>query len=394
MANDKIVTGSTLAYFKRKQDEFNTGKFAGKAYEEKVNTLETKVDGIEAGAQVNVIEKIKMNKEELDIVNKTVDLGTIATSEALEELEERVDTAEGNITTLQSDMTTAKSDIATAKSDITTLKTEVGTTPVAEQIQSAIATEISRADAAIATAKGEAITASTVIVEKLAEAESGFAATYIVKQNGTKVGASINIPKDFLVKSGSVKTCTQDDDPVEGYKVGDKYIDFVINTKEGTGTESHIYILVKELVDVYTAGEGIDISSSNVISIKTGVIPTIDSMNTAISTAVSVEETRATNKETELATSIAGKQDTLVAGTNISIAADGKTISATDTIYTHPVGDAPSKTLGLYKISTDSTSHVASTDTVAYSDLPITAENLRSTLEVVTTSEIDGMFTQ
>lgn len=41
---------------------------------------------------------------------------------------------------------------------------------------------------------------------------------------------------------------------------------------------------------------------------------------------------------TETDTLLSGKQDTLIAGTNIQIAADGKTISATDTTYTHFTG--------------------------------------------------------
>lgn len=42
--------------------------------------------------------------------------------------------------------------------------------------------------------------------------------------------------------------------------------------------------------------------------------------------------------ESQVDTLLSGKQDTLIAGTNISIAADGKTISATDTTYTHFTG--------------------------------------------------------
>lgn len=42
--------------------------------------------------------------------------------------------------------------------------------------------------------------------------------------------------------------------------------------------------------------------------------------------------------ESEVDTLLAGKQDTLIAGSNIQIAADGKTISATDTTYTHFTG--------------------------------------------------------
>lgn len=105
---------------------------------------------------------------------------------------------------------------------------------------------------------------SEYTMEKQSTAETGYLATYKLLKDGSQVGDSINIPKDFLVKSGSVKTCTQDDDPVEGYKVGDKYIDLVINTKDSSGTDEHLYILVKDLVDNYTAGNGINITSNKV----------------------------------------------------------------------------------------------------------------------------------
>jgi len=49
---------------------------------------------------------------------------------------------------------------------------------------------------------------------------------------------------------------------------GDKYIDIVVNVKEGTATDEHIYLNVKDLVDVYTAGDGIIVDSSNVIKIN------------------------------------------------------------------------------------------------------------------------------
>lgn len=89
----------------------------------------------------------------------------------------------------------------------------------------------------------------TVTVEEQATAESGFLKTYIVKQNNTQVGAKINIPKDFLVKSASVKSATIQNQPVDGLTVGAKYIDFVINTKDGTGTDEHIYIKLSDIID-------------------------------------------------------------------------------------------------------------------------------------------------
>lgn len=111
---------------------------------------------------------------------------------------------------------------------------------------------------------------SVVTVEKAATAEAGFIATYEIKQGGKKVGVSINIPKDYLVKSGELKTVTKADDPYEGAKVGDKYIDFVVNTKDGSGDESHIYLPVNDLVDVYKA-DGSTLSldtSTNTFSVK------------------------------------------------------------------------------------------------------------------------------
>lgn len=94
----------------------------------------------------------------------------------------------------------------------------------------------------------QSLDSKTVTVEKLATSESGYLSSYVVKQNGTQVGNTINIPKDFLVKSGSVKTVITANSPVSGYSAGDRYIDFVINTKDNSGTDEHMYILVSDLV--------------------------------------------------------------------------------------------------------------------------------------------------
>ena len=108
----------------------------------------------------------------------------------------------------------------------------------------------------------QSLDSKTVTVEKQATAESGYIATYHVKQNGTKVGASINIPKDYLVKSATVGTVSTVDTPVIGYKVGDKYLDFVINTKDSSGTDEHLYVLVSDLIDTYTAGSGLTLTNN------------------------------------------------------------------------------------------------------------------------------------
>lgn len=118
-------------------------------------------------------------------------------------------------------------------------------------------------------------TADTYKVEEAVTAESGYLKTYVLNRyaNGDETGTAvecgkINIPKDYLVKSAEIKEATTADDPYTGAKVGDKYIDFVINVKSGTATDEHVYLPVNELVDAYTAGNGIDISATNEISVK------------------------------------------------------------------------------------------------------------------------------
>ena len=68
----------------------------------------------------------------------------------------------------------------------------------------------------------------------------------------------INVPKDMVVESGSVKTCTEADMPVQGYEVGDKYIDLVIANK----ADAHIYINVKDLVSNTANGISYDNTES------------------------------------------------------------------------------------------------------------------------------------
>lgn len=109
-----------------------------------------------------------------------------------------------------------------------------------------------------------------VTVEKLSTAETGYLSSYVIKQNDVQVGATINIPKDYLVKSAATHTVSTVNTPVTGYQVGDVYIDFVINTKDNSGTDEHLYLLVSDLIDEYTADESTLTLSSNTFSVKDG----------------------------------------------------------------------------------------------------------------------------
>lgn len=165
-----------------------------------------------------------------------------------------------------------------------------------------------------------------------ASPDTGMVATYQLFKNDTAVGDKINIPKDFLVKSVTLETCTVADVPVEGYVPGDKYIDFVINTKEGDGQATHLYLLVNDLVDVYTGGNGIDITSGVVSVVATdgievgasGVGIKIDATNanglavTSAGLKIGVASASSTGALTSADwTTFNGKQDALAAGTGI-----------------------------------------------------------------------------
>lgn len=124
-----------------------------------------------------------------------------------------------------------------------------------------------------------------VTLEQQAIADVGYFATYVLKQGGIAVGDKLQIPKDYLVKSVSIKECIVDDDPVPGYKVGDYYFDFVFNTKDSGETDTHEYLLANVLKDVYHADNVTLIENNNTFAVKTkGISPTYlsDDVNTKL----------------------------------------------------------------------------------------------------------------
>lgn len=128
-----------------------------------------------------------------------------------------------------------------------------------------------------------------VTISKQTTAESGYVATYVIAQGGTDLSTKINIPKDYLVKSGEVKTAAAADLSTlgQGYTAGDKYIDFVINTKDNDGTDEHIYINVKDLVEdtTYTADESTLTLTNGQFAIKSAGVDTAQIKDSAVTTA-------------------------------------------------------------------------------------------------------------
>ena len=154
------------------------------------------------------------------------------------------------------------------------------------------------------------------------ELEPGdFAAIYHLTKDGEDIGEAINIAKDQLLKSVEVKVCTEKDVPIEGLEIGDKYLDFTFIVEKGE--EVHRYIAIKDMVKPYTAGEGIVITSDNVITFDQEVIASVEYVDASISDTMNfiIQERDAERAgriagDELLAADIAKKVDKQVSGTN------------------------------------------------------------------------------
>lgn len=112
---------------------------------------------------------------------------------------------------------------------------------------------------ALAELEEELTEALTVTLESSDDPD--YAKVYTLKQGGNTIG-TINIPKDIVIKDGSL---------VHGYWSGDTFTEDEegpdVAIKLVLNNDDVIYINAKDLIDTYTAGDGISLEN-NVISIK------------------------------------------------------------------------------------------------------------------------------
>lgn len=191
---------------------------------------------------------------------------------------------------------------------------------------------------------------STLSLKKVATPATGMASQYqLVGKDGTTVlGVSIDIPKDQFLKSAEfIASATEADKTIDSSViVGDPYLKFIFQT---TGADTTTYVSVKKLVDVYVAGNGINVTS-NTISIKIDAsgesfltVGTnglkLSGVQTAIDTAVTVEKNRAEGVESGLRTDV----DSKLSG----ITANDASVTVNNTTATNPkLNVAISKTDG------------------------------------------------
>ena len=104
---------------------------------------------------------------------------------------------------------------------------------------------------------------------KRIDATPGFNSSYALVCNGEIVGDVIDIPNDYVLKSGNVSSVSQEDKQPGGkfynnpaFLVNDPYLNLV----EYNGVEEkNIYIPLKDLASIYTYGKGINITKDSTI---------------------------------------------------------------------------------------------------------------------------------
>ena len=218
-----------------------------------------------------------MTEELLDLVEQKVYISVF--DETVTGINESISGLESS----KLDKTTYNTDIPVIRSDITDLEnSKVDNTTFNDAVES-INTSIGELDTnkTDKTVFNETVndledsisdldTNKTITITKQATADTGYFSTYVINQGGTALSPKINIPKDYLLKSASLKQCTVKDEPIEGLNVDDWYFDWVLNTADET-EESHLYLNANVLTDVYDGDNETIIITDNVICVKPNV---------------------------------------------------------------------------------------------------------------------------
>ncbi len=117
---------------------------------------------------------------------------------------------------------------------------------------------------ALSDLRTELVAALTISLDVAGTPTSGYLKTYILSQGISEIGR-IDIPKDLVVTSGSLVHGTWTDDTfTEDPEGPDTALKLIIANQD-----EPVYINTKDLVDYYTAGNGIDIDNThNTIALK------------------------------------------------------------------------------------------------------------------------------
>lgn len=120
---------------------------------------------------------------------------------------------------------------------------------------------------------------------KQATADTGYASTYYLTQNGQRVGVPIQIEKDKMLRSLTIETVGATPTTEEAsynMTTGDKYLLMIVNTVDNDGTTRNI-LPITDVFDLQTADNvTLELSAGGVFSIKAGGVGTTQLANGAV----------------------------------------------------------------------------------------------------------------
>ena len=230
-ATDRVSSKAVVDYVKTKIQDLDVGELNAQVTANKKDIATLKGDASTAGS---VAKAVADAKTELTAeINKKATKATSLTGYGITDAytKTQVDTA----------ISTAKGEVVndlTAGNGITITGTKANKT-IAAKVDPAEGNALTVGEAGL---KVTIPAAAEYSITKAADS-GNYAAVYHLTKNGTEVGAAINIPKDMVVKSGSVVT-----NPA-GQAKG-TYIELVL----ANATNDKIYIPVDQLIEYVTSG--------------------------------------------------------------------------------------------------------------------------------------------
>ena len=230
-ATDRVSSKAVVDYVKTKIQDLDVGQLNAQVTANKKDIATLKGDASTAGSVAKAVADVKT--ELTAEINKKATKATSLTGYGITDTytKTQVDTA----------ISTAKGEVVndlTAGNGITITGTKANKT-IAAKVDPAEGNALTVGEAGL---KVTIPAATEYSITKAADS-GNYAAVYHLTKNGTEVGAAINIPKDMVVKSGSVVT-----NPA-GQAKG-TYIELVL----ANATNDKIYIPVDQLIEYVTSG--------------------------------------------------------------------------------------------------------------------------------------------
>ena len=202
------------------------------------------------------------------------------------------------------------------------------------------------------------VTVPEYSMKKLDAATAGMSASYQLTKDGTGIGAVIDIPKDMMVKSGSVQTYEAGSLPAGVAEAG-TYIVLVLNDS----AETKLYINVGNLIEYVTSG------SAEGDMVFVNIDPKTHKVTASLTDGTVTEVKLHADVKAKLAKAVSAVQEVKAGTANGTIAVDGTDVAVTglkSAAYTESSAyDAAGTAAGVKTALEGTTTSASSTATIA-----------------------------